>query len=122
MEAIGIALAATVGEGFTLHGGHIEEVTVKEAPAGSLISRKPADLGNFWYSETCFMALLVTPEVIGIPLAPAIVENLAFLGDSVVVVALDLSSARSLVHLKETRAFRCQRQHVVKRGEKCKER
>lgn len=45
---------------------------------------------------------MIAPEVIGISLAAAIVEDLALLGDGVVVVALDVSSARSLVHLKET--------------------
>lgn len=47
---------------------------------------------------------MITLEVIGISLAPSKVENLALLGDSVVVIALDLSSARSLVHLKEAHA------------------
>lgn len=122
MEAIGIALAASVIKGLTLHGGHIEEIAAKEATAGSLIFRKPADLWDLWDSETRFLALLITLEVIGISLAPSIRENLALLSDGVVVIALNFSSAGSLVHLKETRAFRRQRHNVVKGGKKCKER
>lgn len=101
-EAIGIALASTVIKGLTLHGGHVEKVAAKEGPACSLLLREPADLGNLWDSETWFLALLIAPEIIGIPLAPSIVENLALLGDSVVVVTLNVRSARSFVHLKET--------------------
>lgn len=41
-----------------------------------------------WDSEAGFLALLITLEVIGISLAPSIVENLALLRDGVVVVAL----------------------------------
>lgn len=104
LEAVGVPLASPVIEGLTLHGGHVEEVTGEEGTARSLVSRKPADLGDFWDSETCLLTLLIAPEVIGIPLAAPIIENLALLGDSVVVIALDVCSARSLVHLKETHA------------------
>lgn len=48
LEAIRIALAATVMKELTLHGGHVEEVAAKEGPAGSLLFRKPADLRNLW--------------------------------------------------------------------------
>lgn len=48
LEAIQIALAATVTKGLTLHGGHVEEVAMKQTTAGSLVFRKPADLGNLW--------------------------------------------------------------------------
>ncbi len=51
LEAIGVALAAPVVEGLTLHGGHVEEVAGKEGTAGSLLFRKSADLGNFWGEE-----------------------------------------------------------------------
>lgn len=114
LEAIVVALTAAVIERLTLHGGHVEEVAVEKGPAGSFLFRKPADLGNLWDSETCFLALLVTLEVVGIALAASVVETLTLLGDSVVEVALEFCSARSLVHLKETRGFRCQRQNVVK--------
>lgn len=51
LEAIRIALAATVGKGLTLHGGHVEEVAVEEGTTGSLLFRKPADLGNLCGEE-----------------------------------------------------------------------
>lgn len=51
LEAIGVALAATVIKGLTLHGGHVEEVAVKQAAAGSLLFGKPTDLGNLWGEE-----------------------------------------------------------------------
>lgn len=50
------------------------------------------------------MALLKTLEVIVIPLAASIFEILALLGDGVVVIPLDIASARSLVHLKKAHA------------------
>lgn len=46
IEVVGIARAAAEREGLTLHGGHVEEVAGKEAPAGPLVSGEPADLGN----------------------------------------------------------------------------
>lgn len=46
LEAVGIALAATIVEGLTLHGGHVEEVAQVEGAARSLLLGKPADLGN----------------------------------------------------------------------------
>lgn len=46
IEVVGVARAAAEREGLTLHGGHVEEVAVKEAPAGSLVSAEPADLRN----------------------------------------------------------------------------
>ena len=45
-EAVGIALAATVIKGFALHGGHVEEVALKEGPSRSLLFREPANLGD----------------------------------------------------------------------------
>lgn len=47
---------------------------------------------------------MVAPEVVGVSLAPSVVEDLTLLGDGVVEVALDVSPAGSLVHLEETRA------------------
>lgn len=119
LEAVVIALAAAVVEGLALHGGHIEEVAQVHSTARALLHRKPADLGNLWYSKTCFLALLITLEVIGIALAASIVELLAFLCDGVVVIPLDFPSARSFVHLKQTHAFRQQRVYAVKRRENC---
>lgn len=57
--------------------------------------------GNF---VACLVALLITLKVIGIPLAASIFEILAPLGDGVVVIPLDIASARSLVHLKKAHA------------------
>lgn len=105
LEAVGVPLAAAVEEGLALHGGHVEEVLWEEGTARSLVFREPADLGNFWYSETCLLALLVSLEVVGISLAPSIVEDLTLLGDRIVVKSLDIRSAGSLVHLKQTHAF-----------------
>lgn len=51
LEAIEVPLAATVIEGLTLHGGHVEEVAGEEATTGSLLFRKPADLGDLWSKE-----------------------------------------------------------------------
>lgn len=48
LEAVGVPLAAAVVEGLTLHAGHVEEVATEEGTAGSLLFRKPADLGNLW--------------------------------------------------------------------------
>lgn len=105
LEAVGVPMAASIIKGLTLHGGHIEEEAGQEGTAGTLLFRKPADLGNLWDSETRLLALLIALEVIGIPLAASIVENLALLGDGVVVKALDVSPAWSLVHLEETHGF-----------------
>lgn len=42
-----IALTTTIIEGLTLHGGHIEEITLEEATAGPLFLLKTTDLGDF---------------------------------------------------------------------------
>lgn len=60
------------------------------------------------------MALLITLEVIGIPLAASIVEILARLGDSVVVIPLDVASARSLIHLKKAHAWKAPSRLLLK--------
>lgn len=105
MEAVGVPPAAPIVEGFTLHGGHVEEIAGYEGTAESLFFMKPADLWNLWDFEAGFMALLIALEVVGITQAASIVEFLALLGNGVVVIALDFCSARSFVHLKKTRAF-----------------
>lgn len=48
LESIGVPLTATIIKGFTLHGGHVEEVATEEGTARSFLFRKPADLGNLW--------------------------------------------------------------------------
>lgn len=45
-EAVGVPLAPSIRKWLTLHGGHVEEVDGEEGTAGSLVFRKPADLGN----------------------------------------------------------------------------
>lgn len=47
LEAVGVALAAAVGEGLALHGGHVEEEVLEQGSTGSLLFREPADLGDF---------------------------------------------------------------------------
>lgn len=54
--------------------------------------------------EARLLALLVAHEVVGVALAASIVENLALLGDGVVIVALDVPPAGSLVHFEQTGA------------------
>lgn len=53
-------------------------------------------------SEAGFLTLLETLEVIGISPATSVAEKLALLRDGVVIIALNFSSAGTLVHLKET--------------------
>lgn len=100
LEAVLVALAASVDELLTLHGGHVEVVAQEIGPAGTHLFLEPADLGDLWYSKTCFLTRQKTHEVVCIPLAASIDKLFALLSDSIVVVTLDISSARSLVYLK----------------------
>lgn len=43
-EAVGVPPTASIGEGLTLHGAHVEEVAGKEGAAVTLLLREPADL------------------------------------------------------------------------------
>lgn len=52
-------------------------------------------------SEAGFLTLLEALEVVGISLATPVAEKLALLRDGVVIIALNLPSAGTLVHLKE---------------------
>lgn len=105
MKAVRVPSAAPVVKGLTLHSGHVEEVAGKEATAVTRFFGKSADLRNLWNSETGLLALLITLKVVGIPLAAPIIKHLALLGDGVVVIALDVSPARTLFYGKQTRTF-----------------
>lgn len=102
LEAVLVALTATVDKLLTLHGGHVEEVAPVHGTAGALLLLEPADLGDLWYPKTCFLTFHKTHEVVAIPLAASIAEHLALLSDSIVVVTLAISSARPLVYWKKT--------------------
>lgn len=102
LEAVLVALTAAVDKLLTLHGGHVEEVTPENGPAMTLLLLEPADLGDLWYPKTCFLTFHKTHEVVAIPLAASIAELLTLLSDSIVVVTLAISSARSLIYLKKT--------------------
>lgn len=66
--------------------------------------------GLTWDSETRFLALLITLKPVVVPLAASVEEYLALLGHGIVEVALNGSSAGSLVHFKQTRAWKQQRE------------
>lgn len=55
LKVVFIALAATISERFTQHGGHIEEITLEEASTEPLFLRKTTDLGDFCgvQNKTC---------------------------------------------------------------------
>lgn len=103
MKAVRVPPAAPVGKGLTLHSGHVEEVAGKEATTVTLFFGKSADLRNLWNSETGLLALLITHKVVCISLAAPIIKHLTLLGDGVVVIALDVSPARTLFYGKQTR-------------------
>lgn len=47
LKAVGVALAAAIVEGLTLHAGHIEEVGAEQGSAGTFVLGEPAHLGDF---------------------------------------------------------------------------
>lgn len=49
LEAVLVALTATVDKLLTLHGGHVEEVAPVHGTAGALLLLEPADLGDLWW-------------------------------------------------------------------------
>lgn len=49
LEAVLVALAASVDELLTLHGGHVEVVAQEIGPAGTHLFLEPADLGDLWW-------------------------------------------------------------------------
>lgn len=53
------------------------------------------------YSKACFVALVISLEVVRVALAPSVVEQLALLSDGVVVVTFHFGSAGTLVDLEE---------------------
>lgn len=57
-------------------------------------------------SEAGFLTLLETLEVIGISLTTSIAEKLTLLRDGVVIIALNVSSAGTLFHLKEAHGWK----------------
>lgn len=48
LEAVGVAEAAAVVKGLTLHGGHVEEVLPQQGTTRTHLLRESADLGDFW--------------------------------------------------------------------------
>lgn len=100
LKAVLVALAASVDELLTLHGGHVEEVAWDKGLTGTHLFLEPADLGDLWYSKTCYLTRQKTLEVVCIPLAPSIDKLFALFSESIVVVTLEIYFARSLIYLK----------------------
>lgn len=117
LKAVGIALAAAIVKRFALHGGHVEEIPQVEGTARAHLLVVSAYLWDFWDPKARLLALLVTLEVVGVPLASSVVKLLAFLREGVVIIPLQRCLARPLVHSEKTHVFIWTRKNVMKRTE-----
>lgn len=109
-EAVGVAMTATVVEGFTLHRAHVIEVSLQHGSARALLRRHTAHRRHLGDSEAGLVALLVRVEVVGVALAAAIEERLTFLAQCVVVEAREFCTARPLLHRQQAHGSVLQRQ------------
>lgn len=85
-EIIFISIAAAKNKLFTLHGHQVESKALQIGPAAARLRLHSANFRHFFDFPACFLAILQVLKIVIISTTASIIELLARLGVSVIVI------------------------------------